>query len=68
MDTGRSTCVTSSRRWMVVTNDGVAERAPDRYSHGLRGLSDRLAEVGGTVSADAQPGTFTLTATVPVPA
>ncbi|HEY4421885.1 MAG TPA: histidine kinase [Pseudonocardia sp.] len=53
---------------MVVTNDGVAERAPDRYSHGLRGLSDRLAEVGGTVSADAQPGTFTLTATVPVPA
>jgi two-component system, NarL family, sensor histidine kinase DesK len=53
---------------MVVTNDGVAERAPDRYSHGLRGLSDRLAEVGGTVSADARPGTFTLTATVPVPA
>jgi two-component system, NarL family, sensor histidine kinase DesK len=35
---------------MVVTNDGVAERAPDPYSHGLRGLSDRLAEVGGTVS------------------
>jgi two-component system sensor histidine kinase DesK len=53
---------------MVVTNDGVAERAPDRYSHGLRGLSDRLAEVGGTVHTDAQPGTFTLTATVPVPA
>jgi signal transduction histidine kinase len=53
---------------MVVTNDGVAERAPDRYSHGLRGLSDRLAEVGGTVSAAPQPGTFTLTATVPVPA
>ncbi|WP_433557128.1 sensor histidine kinase [Pseudonocardia xinjiangensis] len=53
---------------MVVTNDGVVRAAPDRYSGGLRGLSDRLAEVDGTVSVDAQAGTFTLTARVPVPA
>jgi two-component system sensor histidine kinase DesK len=53
---------------MVVLNDGVADRAPDRYSHGLRGLTDRLAEVGGTLNAESNDGTFTLTAEVPVPA
>ncbi len=57
---------------MVVLNDGVADRlpdqAPDPYSHGLRGLADRLAEVGGTLVAESRDGSFTLTAAVPVPA
>ncbi|TDE08506.1 histidine kinase [Jiangella asiatica] len=55
---------------MVVTNDGVSTRTDERdpHSHGLRGLADRLAEVGGTVVADGSAGTFTVTATVPVAA
>lgn len=60
--------VTPEQVRMVVENDGATSRAPDRYSHGLRGLGDRLAEVGGTLSAQADGGTFTLTATIPVAA
>ena len=51
---------------MTVTNDGAAGRKPDRHSSGLRGLSDRLAESGGTLRTRAEGGLFVLEATVAV--
>ncbi|WP_239095710.1 sensor histidine kinase [Micromonospora lutea] len=51
---------------MIVTNDGApATAAPDRHSHGLRGLADRLAGVGGRLRTRCADGVFTLEATVP---
>lgn len=53
---------------MTVRNDGAGSPAPgpDRHSHGLRGLADRLAEAGGTLRTNQEDGVFTLEATVRV--
>ncbi len=54
---------------MTVTNDGVAATAaPDRHSHGLRGLADRLAAAGGRLRTSHADGVFTVEATVPTTA
>ncbi|MEW2384271.1 histidine kinase [Micromonospora sp. NPDC047707] len=54
---------------MTVTNDGVTGRAaPDRHSHGLLGLADRLAGVGGQLRTRSVDGVFTVEATVPTAA
>ncbi|NYF59561.1 sensor histidine kinase [Micromonospora purpureochromogenes] len=54
---------------MTVRNDGVgADAGPDRHSHGLRGLTERLAAVGGGLRTDRAGGVFTLQATVPATA
>ncbi|MEV0901814.1 histidine kinase [Actinoplanes sp. NPDC049802] len=45
---------------MIMSNDGAPEKAPDRYSFGLRGLSERLAETGGTLRHDRVGDTFRL--------
>lgn len=45
---------------MTVTNDGAESRGPDRYSHGLRGLSERLATAGGVLRTTEQDGEFGL--------
>ncbi|MFC8300676.1 sensor histidine kinase [Micromonospora orduensis] len=51
---------------MTVVNDGADDRGPDEHSHGLRGLADRLAGVGGELRVHRQDGVFTLKVTVPV--
>jgi len=38
---------------MVVANDGSGGTRPDRYSFGLRGLADRLADAGGVFTLEA---------------
>ncbi|GAB3416836.1 sensor histidine kinase [Flindersiella endophytica] len=48
---------------MTVANDGVTSAGPDRYSSGLRGLADRLAEAGGVLRTRSEDGVFTLEAT-----
>ncbi|PZG18498.1 histidine kinase [Micromonospora craterilacus] len=54
---------------MTVTNDGVTvPAAPDRHSHGLRGLADRLAVAGGQLHTRCADGVFTVEATVPTAA
>ncbi|MFC4020120.1 sensor histidine kinase [Micromonospora sp. GCM10011542] len=53
---------------MTVANDGADDRGPDEHSHGLRGLADRLAAVGGELRVRREDAVFTLEATVPVPA
>ncbi|MEU5908650.1 histidine kinase [Micromonospora sp. NPDC047467] len=53
---------------MTVTNDGADDRGPDAHSHGLRGLTDRLAAAGGELRVRREGAVFTLEATVPVPA
>ncbi|MER5335430.1 histidine kinase [Micromonospora sp. NPDC002717] len=51
---------------MTVTNDGAgAAGAPDRHSHGLRGLAERLAAAGGELRTHQEDGVFTVEATVP---
>ncbi|MFC7546195.1 sensor histidine kinase [Plantactinospora sp. GCM10030261] len=50
---------------MTVTNDGATGRAPDRHSHGLAGLADRLSATGGSLRTSTDEGVFTLVATVP---
>lgn len=56
---------------MTITNDGApadaaATAAGDQHSTGLRGLADRLAESGGTLTASTTGGTFTLDVAVRV--
>ncbi|MBQ0901202.1 histidine kinase [Micromonospora sp. U21] len=51
---------------MTVTNDGVDDRGPDEHSHGLRGLADRLAAVGGELRVRREDAVFILEAIVPV--
>ncbi|WP_208761073.1 ATP-binding protein [Micromonospora orduensis] len=51
---------------MTVVNDGADDRGPDDHSHGLRGLADRLAAVGGELRVRRQDAVFTLEVTVPV--
>lgn len=55
---------------LSMTNDGVPqEHEPQRRGTGLHGLRERLAEVNGTLTAEAAPGgRFVLTARVPRPA
>ena len=50
---------------MTVVNDGVTAPRPDRHSHGLRGLSERLTETGGTLRTHSTDGRFTVEAVVP---
>ncbi|MCM0676583.1 hypothetical protein NCC78_18100 [Micromonospora phytophila] len=51
---------------MTVTNDGAqAPTPPDRHSHGLRGLAERLALAGGELRTHREGGVFTVEATVP---
>jgi signal transduction histidine kinase len=52
---------------MTVVNDGADDRGPDEHSHGLRGLADRLATVGGELRVRRHDAVFTLEAAVPVP-
>ncbi|MGH3875442.1 MAG: sensor histidine kinase [Actinophytocola sp.] len=49
---------------MTIVNDGVGGGRPDRYSYGLRGLSDRLRDAGGELHTWERDGMFTLEATV----
>jgi signal transduction histidine kinase len=49
---------------MTIVNDGAGDGRPDRYSYGLRGLSDRLRDVGGELHTWERDGMFTLEATV----
>ena len=51
---------------LTVTND--RSHAPgDTPGSGLTGLTERLAEIGGTLTADRDGDTFTLTAHIPSP-
>jgi two-component system sensor histidine kinase DesK len=50
---------------MTVVNDGVTATRPDRHSHGLPGLVERLAATGGTLRTHAADGRFTVEAVVP---
>ncbi|MBP2329838.1 two-component system sensor histidine kinase DesK [Kibdelosporangium banguiense] len=49
---------------MTVANDGAGNAKADRYSSGLTGLADRLAEAGGRLRTWQEDGVFTLRATV----
>jgi two-component system sensor histidine kinase DesK len=49
---------------MTVVNDGAGDAAPDRHSHGLHGLAERLAESGGVLRTRAADGRFTVEAVV----
>lgn len=49
---------------MTVANDGAATAVPDRLSFGLRGISERLATVGGGLRTDRTGDVFTLAITV----
>ncbi|MET8233820.1 histidine kinase [Micromonospora sp. NPDC005298] len=51
---------------MTIVNDGAADRGPDGHSHGLRGLTDRIAAAGGELRVRRQDAVFTLEVTVPV--
>lgn len=50
---------------MTVTNDGATGTGPDRHSHGLHGLAERLTAAGGALSVRNDDGVFTLEATLP---
>jgi len=49
---------------LTVVNDGVDEKPDDGRSSGLRGLSDRLADHGGSLRTSSAGGRFTLEAVV----
>jgi two-component system sensor histidine kinase DesK len=49
---------------MTVANDGAGIAKADRYSSGLTGLAERLAEGGGKLRTQQEDGVFTLQATV----
>ncbi|GAA2729031.1 sensor histidine kinase [Cellulomonas aerilata] len=51
-----------------LVSDGVAAVRPGTTGSGLVGLTERLAEVGGSLTATADGDRFTLRATVPLPA
>jgi two-component system sensor histidine kinase DesK len=52
---------------LTITNDGVRDAAPLRPGHGLTGLRERLAGVGGRLETTTLPtGRFVLEATVPI--
>ncbi|MFG1649829.1 histidine kinase [Micromonospora sp. NPDC049275] len=52
---------------MTVANDGADDRGPDEHSHGLRGIADRIAAVGGELRVHREDAVFTLDITVPAP-
>ncbi|MEU5781767.1 histidine kinase [Micromonospora lupini] len=52
---------------MTVANDGADDRGPDEHSHGLRGIADRIAAVGGELRVHREDAVFTLDITVPLP-
>lgn len=45
---------------MTMSNDGARAGSTDRHSFGLRGLSERLAEAGGTLRTGVDDGVFRL--------
>ncbi|WP_413454317.1 histidine kinase [Georgenia phoenicis] len=49
---------------LTIVNDGVS--GPPSTGSGLVGLSERLADLGGTVTTEASGATFTLRARVPL--
>ncbi len=49
---------------LTIVNDGVS--GPPSTGSGLVGLSERLADLGGTVTTESSGGTFTLRARVPL--
>ena len=49
---------------LTVRNDGARPRERDEHSHGLHGLADRLAEIGGTLRTGIDGTVFTLEATL----
>ncbi|MFI9815543.1 sensor histidine kinase [Saccharothrix variisporea] len=49
---------------LTVVNDGAGDAGPDERSSGLRGLADRLGDVGGTLRTWREDGMFTLEAIV----
>ena len=52
--------------WIEIRDDGAASGSSD-FGHGLAGLTERLAQVGGSLDAGPSPeGGFRLLATVPV--
>lgn len=52
---------------MTIANDGAGSAAGDRLSFGLRGTSERLAAVGGTLRTSLRDDVFTLDVVVPAP-
>lgn len=52
---------------MTMSNDGASGKAPDRHSFGLRGLSERLAEAGGTLRHRLDGDVFRLDVQVRAP-
>ncbi|TWP51342.1 histidine kinase [Lentzea tibetensis] len=52
---------------MTIANDGAGTPVGDRLSFGLRGTSERLAAVGGTVRTSSRDGVFILDVVVPAP-
>ncbi|GAA3870126.1 hypothetical protein GCM10022243_39420 [Saccharothrix violaceirubra] len=52
---------------MRIVNDGVSGTGPDRHAFGLRGMTDRVAEVGGTLRVERDGDVFALDVAVPVP-
>ncbi|WNB84666.1 sensor histidine kinase [Cellulomonas sp. ATA003] len=55
-----------ARAVLTVTNDGVPAGPAGTPGSGLIGLTERLAQVGGTLATDAGGDRFTLRATVPL--
>jgi two-component system sensor histidine kinase DesK len=53
---------------MTVANDGASAAGPDDRSHGLAGLTERLAAVGGMLAVRRDGDVFTVEATVPATA
>ncbi|MEJ2858224.1 MULTISPECIES: sensor histidine kinase [unclassified Saccharothrix] len=49
---------------LTVANNGAGDAGPDDRSSGLRGLADRLGDVGGTLRTWRKDGMFTLEAIV----
>lgn len=49
---------------LTVANNGAQDASPDDHSSGLRGLADRLGDVGGTLRTWRDDGMFTLEAIV----
>jgi two-component system, NarL family, sensor histidine kinase DesK len=56
------------RAELTFINDGAPGAGPaDPHSAGLRGLTDRLATLGGTLDTEVDGDVFTLRAAVPIP-
>ena len=53
---------------LILPDDGIGGQATDdHYGHGLAGMRERVAALGGTFSAAARPeGGFLVTASIPL--